>query len=311
MTRPFFIRITVLVSVLTAVAGVGAYYAVPPLLVKPHLVIIVPGTYSNDNFWPTVPPDKVTFGSELEVALGAKGKVYPFLWSSSIKNQNREEAARHLAEYIDSQSLQYPRISLVGHSHGGNVALLAAGLCQTPLDKIVCLATPHAYLRTKCLDGRPYAVPIYCSRRSLENSQSIISIVASTDAVPSFWSSGLLIGLRESDANRLTQSWRDELQQPRLADDSFFARLLFKSNVATTRELSVATHNLRVVSRANDLFGQDAHSQIHSRQLGKLVGELLSDREGSLESLRNTVIPADADDGEPIPARHASCRPGS
>ncbi len=267
-----------------------------------HLVIIVPGTYSNDDFWPTVRAGKSTFGSELQRALGDEATVHAFLWASSLNHLNRDEAANMLARFIDEQAVNYDRISLVGHSHGGNVALLAAGRCDAPLQTIVCLATPHALIKTKEQEDQHFQLPVYCSRRARENTQSIISVVATTDAVPDFWSSGALNGIRDNTAIDLSQEWQQELDQPRLADDSLLSRLLQQGNVVATRDLPIADHNIHLTSLSKDLLRVAAHHQIHSRQLGKLIGNVLKGEADALETLASTVIPADADTGEPEPA---------
>lgn len=307
MDRKKLVYFALLGIVFTAVTAASTYYVAPRLRSKPHLVIIVPGTYSNDHFWPSVVPGQVTFGSELQQALGEQGRVEPFLWASSINHQNREEAAEMLVKEIDAKASKYSRISLVGHSHGGNVALLASGMCKTRIDTIVCLATPHVYLRTVGPQGNRYAVPIYCSQRTRQNTRAIISVVAASDAVPDVWSTEVFLGLRENKAIDLTRDWREKLQDPRLADDSLLSRLFERSNVVTARELSVADHNLQLASQADDMLGTKAHSQIHSRRLGKLIGDVIQQGERGLEALAGTVIPAEADIGEPIsPAEHAA-----
>ncbi len=294
------------IGVLLLAAGCTKSSA-PAVTTKSHLVIIVPGTYSNDDFWPNVVPGQVTFGSELQQALGAGGKVHPFLWASSLRHENRLEAAENLAALIDEQAGKYDCISLVGHSHGGNVALLAAGLCHSPLESVVCLATPHAYLRTKGINDSRFALPVYCSPQSLKNCHSIVSVVAATDAVPDVWATDIFVGMRENTAAKLTDDWQAYLDQPRLADDSLVSRLFQQSNVATARDLNVAHHNLQLASQADDLLGLTAHSQIHSRRMGRLIGELLRDGNLAIEPLSRTVIPADADEGEPVvPNVHAN-----
>jgi pimeloyl-ACP methyl ester carboxylesterase len=274
--------------------------AAPP---QSHLVIIVPGTYSNDSFWPNVTEGQVSFGSELQQALGDKGKVHSFLWASSIWHEKRAEAAANLAELIESQSKDYDRVSLIGHSHGGNVALLAADMCHTPIDTIVCLATPHAYLRTRGGDGLSYAIPIYCSPRTRANVRSIVCISAAGDAVPDAWSTAFLTGVRENEAIRLTAEWRKQLQEPRLADDSLLARLFESSNIGCSRELTIADANLQLATAGTDPLGIAAHQQIHSRQMGKLLGELLNkNNSAALDAFSAVVLTSDADCGEPIPA---------
>ena len=72
---------------------------------------------------------------------------------------------------------------------------------------IVCLSTPHAYLRTREEGGRERLLPIYCPPATLEHVKNIVTISPNTDHVPDFWAS-LFTGLSENEAIRLTRQWR-------------------------------------------------------------------------------------------------------
>ena len=112
------------------------------VLQKTTLIVIVPGTYGNSSNWPNVYEDKATFASELkrsfEAQNGRKCAIYSEIWKSSIFSKNREAAARRIADSIDAKSSDYERVCIIGHSHGGNVALMAAGLCRTK-NRLGCL----------------------------------------------------------------------------------------------------------------------------------------------------------------------------
>jgi len=117
---------------------------------KDHmLVVTVPGTYGNEELWPTVVPGKATFASELLKQLPDGSEIHPFIWASSIDHADRVAAANNLAEEIDKRSAMFESVTLVGHSHGGNICLLAAGLCKSPINTVVCLSTPHIHIATK------------------------------------------------------------------------------------------------------------------------------------------------------------------
>ena len=73
-------------------------------------------------------------------------EIISFLWDGGNEHKSREAAAQNLAAVIDKKASDFDRVCLVGHSHGGNIALRAAGLCRTKIRMLVCLSTPHAYL---------------------------------------------------------------------------------------------------------------------------------------------------------------------
>ena len=56
-------------------------------------MVIIPGTYGNDTFWPNLVEGKASFALELSSALAPGSEVYPFLWASSVYHAQRVEAA--------------------------------------------------------------------------------------------------------------------------------------------------------------------------------------------------------------------------
>jgi pimeloyl-ACP methyl ester carboxylesterase len=271
-------------------------------------VVIVPGTYGNDAFWPNVVDGKATFASELRSVLERGSEIYPFLWASSVYHAKRLEAAQNLAELIDRRAAEFDRVCLVGHSHGGNVALMAAALCQKRVDTIVCLSTPHPYLRTVGQDGQNCFLPIYCSAKTCENVDHIITVSPNTDSVPGEWSNETMTGLSENEAIRLTTGWREALNHPRLANDSFAFRLFESGNIVAFKHLPPIHDettkkeilNCSVLSFVQGVI--EPHSCIHSRRMGRVVGELLRDRADprQVDYLRRMVQPEGEDVGEPI-----------
>lgn len=266
------------------------------------LVIIVPGTYGNEGFWPNLVSDHATFGSEVQFALPIGSEVYPFLWASSVFAEAREQAARRLVEDIDRKAPNFDRICLVGHSHGGNVALMAAGRCRSKIDMVVCLSTPHPYLVTQAANGQTLTLPIYATPRTYENVKSIVTVVPNTDKVPEVWSNELLTGLTENDAIQRTREWREMTGHPRLHQDGFIARLFESGNIVALKKLLGATHNFEMHSLVSDAFGVKPHQCVHSRRMGTIIGRLFASggQPQDIEYLRNVVQPEDADTGEPI-----------
>ena len=316
------VAITVLVA-LIAISGCGGADPTDPGVNSDRvLVIIVPGTWGNETFWPNDVDDKVTFGSELARGLGGEHNVYPFLWVSSVFHEGRMEAVDLLVEQIDARAEAFDRVCLVGHSHGGNVALLAASKCRSDIDRIVCLSTPHVHLRTKSSPGAQdeLLLPVYCPPATLKKVASVVCIYPETDLVVPLWANALQ-GLDESEANRMTIQWQEQEDHPRLAKDDVLTRardrlneimpvpLFGSGNLVARAELAAPSSgepspvvNLRMHSLVDDALGLKAHNTVHSRRIGFLVGQYLrdGDTDSWCDSMRRYVQPAEADDGQPI-----------
>lgn len=117
---------------------------------RPVTVFVVHGTYDATSDWVRDLPGKVTFTSELKRCLGDdRTTIEPFMWRSSIHHTARMQAADNLAELLDHPRLDGRQVVLIGHSHGGNVCLAAAGKCRRSIDATICLATPHFHVMTQ------------------------------------------------------------------------------------------------------------------------------------------------------------------
>lgn len=259
------------------------------------LVIIVPGTYGNDEHWPMRLADRETFATALARGHGGELNVHPYVWSSSIRGVRRLEAARMLSDDIDKLSVGYDRVILIGHSHGGNVALLAAGHCRARIDTVVCLATPHVYLRVVDGQKKKLSLPVYCSRKSRENIDQILCYRVDGDLVSTDWSNALLTGLSEAEALEMTRDYRAEAGSPRLANDGFFQRLLESDNLFASDRLALADHNQNLPCEIRDALGISQHHAIHSCDVGFALGQMLSGR-GNVE-LTLAPIPHGSDAG--------------
>jgi pimeloyl-ACP methyl ester carboxylesterase len=263
------------------------------------LVFIIPGTFGNDMFWPNLVSGKATFGSELQRGVGVDCQVVPFLWSGANDHPSREAAAESLAQLIDEKAVGFKRVCLVGHSHGGNIALRAAGLCRTKIDMVICLSTPHLYLRMRAADGTNLSVPVYCSYLGRKNIGTIVNICPVGDSVPDW--ANVETGLDENQAIPLTQTWQECLDHPRLANDGFIAHLFQDDNLWAEWFLNVADANIRIGTLVGDDIGT-IHAAIHSRRVGFVLGQLLSEGGSPAEIayIGRLVEPQDADAGEPI-----------
>jgi PGAP1-like protein len=126
-------------------------------------VILVHGTYGHgfwrSLFWDLVPSKRQPKDCNWPICKRLKDsavKVHSFTWSGRNSHRRCIEAGRELANYIadlEKRDSQPTSISIVGHSHGGNVALYSlkhSGIEK--VDSIVCLATPFLHFSAQELD---------------------------------------------------------------------------------------------------------------------------------------------------------------
>lgn len=101
----------------------------------------VHGTWSNPNTFP-----KVTKTTVNEIFGNTEGRR--FAWSGNNSDAARQKAARDLAEHIVKNRDPNQPLTLVGHSHGGNVAVVAANILKDEyeykldVDNILTINTP-------------------------------------------------------------------------------------------------------------------------------------------------------------------------
>lgn len=110
-----------------------------------NLVIFIPGTFDKEHEWAKsdgLIPEKLR---QSDLFYDAEFKIHE--WDYGNSHSSRQEAGRRLADKVEAldAKMHFQRLIIIGHSHGGNVALYAARY----LDKkdisteIVCLGTPY------------------------------------------------------------------------------------------------------------------------------------------------------------------------
>jgi len=113
--------------------------------------VLVHGTAARDAKW--VQPD--SFIAEALASLEPSGvRLYKFLWSGANTHDGRVNAAQALSEQLAVLGAENSgtRFLLVGHSHGGNVAMAAiGGVPASQREGVVCLATPFFHVRPRNL----------------------------------------------------------------------------------------------------------------------------------------------------------------
>lgn len=100
-------------------------------------IIIVHGTWAAQHEWHK--PDGQFCKSLLSRI--QECKISSFIWSGKFDRNERVYAAKNLSDVIN-QIPQHIKVILIGHSHGGNVALLASHASRRLIDHIVLLGTP-------------------------------------------------------------------------------------------------------------------------------------------------------------------------
>ncbi len=243
---------------------------------KTHL-FLVHGTYAGNEKWTQNLEEKVTFASESVRGLGGEVVVHPFVWSAKNTHESRMKAARNLSAQMERHTKRGERILIVGHSHGGNVAMQAAAFADREVEMVICLSTPHMYLVMTNEDETEVKLPIYCPPNNANKIKQIVSIRPSTDDVPGYWAE--IDGIDDDDALAATLEWRtgQNLNLPKVADP--FHELLERikvvdevKNIRAEPELTVAYTNIEYLSRVKGI--EDSHSAVHSHRMGYLVGVL-------------------------------------
>jgi hypothetical protein len=99
--------------------------------------------------------------------------IAPFRWSGRNSSAERLRASQDLAQWLKQRFLRWPDCAhfVVAHSHGGNVAILAAlhdDVVRNELKGIACLSTPFLHFRERYLGpfGLVY-LPYTCALTSM------------------------------------------------------------------------------------------------------------------------------------------------
>ena len=112
-----------------------------------QIVILVHGTWASNAEW-TGPNSPMVRALRLRLDPNTTD-VHALDWSGRNSPRARREAAVFLNKYLNQLNLEFVDvpITLVAHSHGGNIALTALAIAQVNNASVVCLSTP--FLRTQ------------------------------------------------------------------------------------------------------------------------------------------------------------------
>jgi pimeloyl-ACP methyl ester carboxylesterase len=140
--------------------SLGLYLWVPTLTVEPiaelsatpqYVVVLVHGTWATGAAWLK---EASALRRELSQQVEAEVLWVPFLWTGRNTHRARMRAATQLASLLCGLRARFAteKLLVIGHSHGGNVALYASRLLPPActIEGVVCLSTPffHAQPRT-------------------------------------------------------------------------------------------------------------------------------------------------------------------
>jgi Alpha/beta hydrolase family len=157
-----------------------------------HFVVTtVHGTFASRAAWPDADSP---LGRYLREHLPGSVEIRPFRWSGANGFRKREAAAHALREHLLRAMNDEPGAVhfVIAHSHGGNIAMLAAGeqSVEKRLAGIVCLSTPFLQARPRPLGAARIAsagagVAITCAnllflalRRWLDGNLALLIVMA-------------------------------------------------------------------------------------------------------------------------------------
>lgn len=119
-----------------------------------YLITLVHGTFARNAKWAQEESD---FANRLRESLGAPSLLFSFNWSGKNCHSARLKAGSDLATHLAAISKPYPSSEhiIVGHSHGGNVAMYAIKQLGSPSFKfkIVTMATPFLNVKQRDLSA--------------------------------------------------------------------------------------------------------------------------------------------------------------
>lgn len=115
-----------------------------------YVVTLVHGTFARNANW--IQTDSLLSTSVMD-AFPGRATIVPFVWSGHNSLRARQRATAQLREQLVNNLKLYPTAShfVVGHSHGGSVALNAVtGVAMaTKISGVICLSTPFLYVRPR------------------------------------------------------------------------------------------------------------------------------------------------------------------
>lgn len=88
------------------------------------------------------------FAKDIAESKGSRVELVTFSWNASNQNKDRKQAAKRLAQFINTHypnEQTHPLLYFLGHSHGGSVANAATHFIKRDISDLINLATPVRY----------------------------------------------------------------------------------------------------------------------------------------------------------------------
>jgi hypothetical protein len=115
-----------------------------------HVITLIHGTFAKNAAWIT---EKSALAVALQEKLDGGVKIFPFNWSGRNSHSARSNATDELQKELRGRLTEYRSANhfLIGHSHGGNVALSAMSDPEiaSGITGIVTMATPFIVARDR------------------------------------------------------------------------------------------------------------------------------------------------------------------
>ncbi len=122
------------------------------------IVVLVHGTWARNAKWTAADS---TFSREVLARLPGTYQVRQFAWSGRNSPKERQKAAVRLRDILRGLTVEFPEAAhfVVGHSHGGNIAVKAVeDIRLAERVKVVCLSTPFFPALPRRLATKPAAI---------------------------------------------------------------------------------------------------------------------------------------------------------
>ena len=104
-------------------------------MIRKHIWLIVHGTFAKNSLWHTLKGD---FHKQLAQSAQKNSKIYSGQWSGQNSDSARLQAGLECKEFIKTIANENDVLHIVGHSHGGNVAIIALNALAAECSSIKC-----------------------------------------------------------------------------------------------------------------------------------------------------------------------------
>jgi RHS repeat-associated protein len=254
--------------------------------------IIIHGTFASKTSWWT---RNGGFATNLDAVLGDVWKIRTdgykpfdlFSWSGENSHSARITSGHDLACYIIKIRSKYPKepINIIAHSHGGNVVWEALRVLYKNKQKrkyrvtnVAFIATPQIKITYGSWYTHRWYEYLYASMEGMWMIQNkAYNFYSIEDSVQTF-GADLIDGIDEKDIPNSSLEWGD--------------------SISADRTVNYIRNNFSI---GTDVGPKDAHSVLHSANMGRYIGYILScsnHAEAAKKATMTFPITNDDDTGE-------------